>query len=266
MIAARIIVLALLSAQSPAEADEPTAAPPADSVAARRESDAAIDRNILLPSAEIGPAGEITFNSYELILAGLSYGFTDRTQGTLTLLLPITTDIPLLITGSLKYVLSRSTTTVVSIMPTLMVLKDGGSDLFIGTFGGGILADRVLDAQGKFALTGSLFAHFGFGKGGTDADLQAAEGVVILGSGAFTARLGRHVKLLTEIILPGGYSWAGSSNRFDIVEQALIFGYGVRFFGSSIGVDLTFLRPLHPDVDTGGLLMGVPWVAFSGRF
>ena len=40
------------------------------------------------------PAGSITYNNYELLLHGISYGITDRVQASVTVLSPIVRDMP----------------------------------------------------------------------------------------------------------------------------------------------------------------------------
>ena len=40
------------------------------------------------------PAGSITYNNYELLLHGVSYGITDRVQASVTVLSPIVRDMP----------------------------------------------------------------------------------------------------------------------------------------------------------------------------
>jgi hypothetical protein len=97
--------------------------------------------------------------------------------------------------------------------------------------------------------------------GATSGDVDLSDGAVLGFSGAFNARVGSIVKLMAELYLPG----AITPDKADLIEQALLLNYGVRFFSSSIAVDLTFLRPIHPDADTP-FVMGIPFVTFSARF
>jgi hypothetical protein len=47
------------------------------------------DRGILLPTALTQPAGTVSISSYELLLAGLTVGITDRLQASVTGLVPV---------------------------------------------------------------------------------------------------------------------------------------------------------------------------------
>ena len=58
------------------------------------DSDPNIDRGFLLPTAMTQPAGTLTYNNYELLLHGITYGLTDRVQLSATVLSPITKDMP----------------------------------------------------------------------------------------------------------------------------------------------------------------------------
>ena len=40
------------------------------------------------------PAGSVTYNNYELLLHGITYGITDRVQASVTVLSPIVQDMP----------------------------------------------------------------------------------------------------------------------------------------------------------------------------
>ena len=118
--------------------------------------------------------------------------------------------------------------------------------------------DSFLDQGGRFALHGALGVNGLIGSGGADVDLS--DGALISLEGGLTARLATRFKILIDILLPAAYTEAG----FDVAE-AVLFTYGVRFRGPDLAADLGFMRPIG-DVDTGSLIMGVPWVAFSARF
>jgi hypothetical protein len=80
-----------------------------------RHRDASIDRGFTTGHAETIGKGKWAFNSYELFLAGLTYGLTDDLQLSFTTLLPITSDVPLLIGLSPKLVVHRSDRVVAAI-------------------------------------------------------------------------------------------------------------------------------------------------------
>lgn len=224
----------------------------------RRSGDGSVDRNILMPSAETIKAGDVTFNSYELLLAGLTYGVTDNLAITGTALLPITKDMPWFFALSAKYRIYRGANDIFSLQPNFIYL--GVDDESVALVGAQALYDHVFDAEGRFTLTLAMSAMGVLGA--TEGDVDLSDGALLGFSGAFSCRVGKIVKLLGELYLPGAITREGT----ELVQEALLFNYGLRFFSHSIAVDLTFLRPIHPDADTGPLLMGAPFVAFSARF
>ena len=259
--------------QAPAE-PAPAVAPPAAAMPEkpaqspaqlRRQADPSADRNILLPSAETVEKGDLTLNSYELFLAGITYGITDSLQMSLTTLLPITTEIPLVVLGAAKIRLIKSDRFVLSLVPTGSVISSDGQTM--GSVGLGVYGDVILDDLGKWVFSFSETNIWGFGHRVDDSEgdavgTQYLDGILFALSLAMNYRVHEYIKVLTELILPGGVvngDWA-------LVEEGLLLGYGVRFFGRTLAVDLSFLRPLHPDVDDQGLLMGFPYLTFSARF
>jgi hypothetical protein len=67
---------------------------PATPAARATATDPNIDRAFLLPTAMTQPAGSLTYNNYELLLHGITYGITDRVQASVTVLSPIVEDMP----------------------------------------------------------------------------------------------------------------------------------------------------------------------------
>src|SRR6185503_6351501 len=55
-----------------------------------------IDRGFIQPTALTQPAGKLTYNNYELLIHGLTYGLTERLQVSVTALL-----VPPVLKGSL---------------------------------------------------------------------------------------------------------------------------------------------------------------------
>jgi hypothetical protein len=224
----------------------------------RRNGDVSVDRNILMSSAETINAGEVTFNSYELFLAGLTYGTTNNLAVTGTVLLPIVEDMPFLVSLSGKYRLHAGANNIFSVEPNLIYARSDGESIALA--GVHALYDHIFDREGRYTLT-LVMSAMGV-LGATTGDVDLSDGAILGLSAAFSGRIARIVKLIGELYLPG----AISRNKTELVEEALLFNYGVRFFSRTIAVDLTFLRPIHPDADTGPLVMGVPFVAFSARF
>ena len=93
---------------------------------------------------------------------------------------------------------------------------------------------------------GSVSLGAGWLYGGTHV---ASKPVVMLGG---SKRVSRRVSLVTENYLYAG----GSSNA--------VLGYGARFFGDKLSVDLAFLNMAGSGVTP--IFPGVPYVAFSTRF
>lgn len=245
------LMLTLLVAQT---ASAEAGKTPAD---ARRDADASVDRNILMPSAETVNAGDLTFNSYELVFAGLTYGITDDIAISGTGMLPIVEDFPRFFSLTGKFRVHAGSNDIFSLQPNLIYF--GVEDEAAGLFGVHALYDHIFDDDGRYTL--SLAASALGILGATSGDVDLADGALLGFSSAFNARVGSIVKLMGELYLPATLTPDNSM----LLEEGLLFNYGVRFFGSSIAVDLTFLRPVHPDVDSP-LLMGLPFVTFSARF
>ena len=228
----------------------------------RKQADASVDRNIIFPSAETINGGDLTFNDYEILFVGLTYGITDDLQLSATTLLPVVEEIPLVAAVSAKYRLIARDHLVFSIQPGVNVIHDDG-DTF-GTFGFQLLLDYVVDQDGDLVLSLAESTQFGFGSFEFGESGVADGAVLTFGVGA-SWRVAEIVKLLAELVFPTVVSWADIGDSFYILEEAFLFNYGVRFFGESIAVDLTFLRPLHPDASES-FVMGIPYLAFSARF
>jgi len=249
-IAAGLCFSGLVLAQEPSIYENPS---PVDK---RKVSDASVDRNIMMPGAETISAGELTFNSYELFLAGLTYGFTDNTQLTLTTLLPIVEDIPFMALGSFKWRIAATDTVVFSVMPSASVITQSGVDGAAGTLGVAFLLDVVLGKEGDFALSFAETNNWAWGTFGDDTVIS--DGFVMSLSAGANYRVHKYVKIMTEFIVPG---IVGDST--EIFGEATVFAYGVRFCSHTISVDLAFLRPVE-EIDF--LVMGFPYVTFSARF
>lgn len=223
----------------------------------RRDGDASVDRNILMPSAETINAGDVTFNSYELVFAGVTYGATDDIAVSGTVLLPIIKDFPRFASLTGKFRLYAASNDIFSLQPNVMYFGvDGESAAILGVHA---LYDHIFDDQGRYTLS---FAVGAMGVlGATSSGVDLTDGAVLSFSSAFSAHVGSFVKLMAELYLPGSIT----PHATDLVAEATLLNYGVRFFSSTIAVDLTFLRPIHPDAATP-FLMGIPFVTFSARF
>lgn len=270
--------LALLGLAPPARAQDPQSpveqGPPAttseapsvgptglDPVARHRKEDASVDRGFFNSHAETLRAGDVAVNSYELLFLGVSGGLTDDLQLSLTTLLPVVSEMPIMLLFQGKYAFYRDEMTTVAVRGNFSYLAsndDEIDDASVTLFGGAVAVDRFLDDGGRFAVHGALQLQGAIGS--FDGDVDVADGVVIGLETGLTGRVSKRFKILVDVLLPAAYS----DGDFEVADAAL-FSYGVRFHGEDLAADLGFIRPLG-DVDTGDLVLGLPWVAFTARF
>jgi hypothetical protein len=130
------------TATARAAEDPPAARATAPAAPAGTSDDPNIDRGFLLPTAMTQPQGTLTYNNYELILHGVSYGLTDRVQLTATVLSPITRDMPLLGMAAVKGQIVDQGAFHLALQGSLGFAHDtsGSSGDNIGTAGAGLLA------------------------------------------------------------------------------------------------------------------------------
>ena len=110
---------AVPAAAVPAAAVPAAAAPAAkDAITKAMDNDPSNDRGLVFPHAGTIGGGEWALNNYELFFLGLTYGFDDATQVSLTTLLPLFQGMPTILLLQVKRHLVRSPTTLVSVMTT----------------------------------------------------------------------------------------------------------------------------------------------------
>ena len=223
-------------------------------------SDPNIDRGFLLPTAMTQSAGSVTYNNYELLLHGVTYGITDRVQASITVLSPIVKDIPFIGFGSVKARLLATDRFHLAVQGTLgwghAFDVDPGQDANIYSLGAGALASVCLRDDCSSLASASATYTLGFAGG-----VEDRAHMVIYG-GSIVHRVASHVKLLGEVATAAGRT---SSNDFDNLDGVLV-GYGVRFHTENIGADLGFLRPVATDGGDDGLLLGLPFASVSYRW
>lgn len=261
--------VATLASMSKAHAQAAAPSPPEDVVTAAPDSPAAratsadpnIDRGLLLPTAMTQPAGTVTYNNYELLLHGITYGITDRVQASVTVLSPIVRDMPFVGFAAVK---------------GRIVATDRFNLALQGSVGWGHAFD-VADGDNANIFTGGAgaFATFCLRQDCTslvsasatyqlimDPALTDMVQTVIYG-GSVVHRVGRHVKLLGEVMSAAG----GDGNLGDLDNiGGVLVGYGVRFHTGSIAADVGFLKPFAEGADDGGFLMGLPFASVSYRW
>lgn len=227
-----------------------------------RARDAAVDRGLLTSHAETIGKDQWAFNAYELFFVGITYGFTDDIQASLSTLIPVTTDIPLVLAIQPKFVLARTPDLVLSLRTPVTIVSSFEEDVdgTAGTVGAGLLLDYRLDAEGRFAFHAGLLASGLFGAGFDSVDgFTFAEGAVFELDVGMTFSLSNLVTLLVEV---QSFAAAGSGG-FDVADGVLL-NYGIRFHSGSIAGDLGFIRPIGTGDDN--FFLGVPYLAFSARF
>jgi len=216
----------------------------------RTDIDADADHNIMTPTTATLNQGELSFNSYELFFAGVSYGVTDEFQLTFTTLLPIVSGIPFvgLFTG--KYRLMQSDTMAFAVQPGALIMsKDGDT---IGSINLTFMLDFLLNEDNVITLSQSNNIPF--------ANNDMMSGFLFTITAAINSRVSEHVKLVAELTMGGSY-YDGS---FDMATDAMLFNYGVRFFTGDLAALLSFIRPISSGDNT--FLMGFPYVTFTAKF
>jgi len=256
---ASLLALGLcLTSASLARADEPASAAHASAPAepAGTGADPNIDRGFLLPTAMTQPQGTVTYNNYELLLHGVTYGLTDRVQLTATVLSPITKDIPLFGLGAVKAQIVSAGAFHLALQGTAGIAHElQGAGETLETVGGGALASVCLrdDCASLASASATYQAMFG----GNETRAQH----LVLYGGSLVLRLSEHVKLLGEVASAAG----GSTQDFKNVD-GLVVSYGVRFHTRAIAADVGFIRPMSTGDADINLLLGLPFVNVSYRW
>jgi hypothetical protein len=254
------LVSALVSAP-PARADDPavsaTAAEPAGVAA-----DPAIDRGFLLPTAMTQPKGTLTYNNYEVVLHGLTYGVTDRVQVSATVFTPV---------GNLLWGLAGLKAQVVATPRFRLALQgtaggathETGNTESVGAgaayrresrgfLGSGLFASLCLDRECASLLSAGASHTSALGGPGAEH--------VFLYDSSLVVRVSDGVKVLGEVTTGQG----GTST--DLTEPGgLLVSYGVRFHGKRVAGDVGFVKPYARQGSDGIFPLGLPFVSLSAR-
>jgi hypothetical protein len=233
------------------------AAEEAEVVGARAEAglqgDPNIDRAWLSPTAATQPGGTWSFNDWELVLVGLTYGITDNVQLSVALLPPFVQDQPFVGYASLK----------VGLLSAGRVRLAGSVTMGVGhidseTHGAGVAGGELsFCTDGPCSSILSAFVLAGFAIG------DSQDAVPVYYGASLIQRLSDHVKLVLELDSGG---WLGGVDNSGFANAALL-DYGVRFFTHAIAVDVGLVRPFlfYKDNDNP-FLLGYPMVTFSYRW
>jgi hypothetical protein len=258
-----VALVLTLAAAAPAVAqqqkpDAQVAAGPVAPPAPPASLDPNIDRAFLQPTAMTQPGGSVTYNNYELLLHGVTYGITDRVQATLTALSPVTKDMPLLFAAALKGRISPTDRVHLALQGSVWLLHaasgSGGADLY--SFGAGSYGTICLSADCASMLNASVNYQY------ADSSDSAGGAHLLIYGGALILGASDSIKLLAEATSAAG----GSANSSLDNVPGFLFSYGVRFHTSRVAADVGFMKP----VDTGSgssdnFLLGLPFVSVSYR-
>ena len=237
------------------QADAEVAAAPAAPAAASLDPN--IDRGFIQPTAMTQPAGSVTYNNYELLLHGVTYGLTDNVQTTITVLSPVVREMPFIGFAAVKGSISP--------LPRLHLALQGSagfgraftdaSNGNVYSLGAGAYASVCLREDCASLLTAS--ANYQYAWSRFDGNH------LIVYGGSLVQRVSTHVKLLGEVTSAAGRS---GSSEVDNISGFLV-SYGVRFHTENVAADVGFIRP----IDTSGnsndeFLLGLPFVNVSYRW
>jgi hypothetical protein len=205
-----------------------------------------------MPTALTDPAGTWTFSDFELLAVGAGYSPTDQLSLSLTTLLPLTTDFPLILLGNAKYQIVKSGSLRVALQGAFFHFRESsGSTSTSATAGDlGAAATLCIDTDCHSHVSGFLAAGFAY---------QEQSAIPFLFAGSIAYRVGKHVKLIVEA------DSAFITGSIDAAADGFLAFYGVRFTSRNIGVDLALARPFCADCDDTGFVLGVPFVSFTYR-
>lgn len=245
-------------------ADAPIVLPVLAPAERAQRDDASIDRGILGSHAETIGEGKFAINSYELFLIGAAYGVTRDVEISLTTSIPIVRDQPHFLLGNVKYAFFRGPLTTVSVQGTLDYAALGtGSGDKMGLFGAGILADHIL-IEDFLTVHGAIQALGGAGDF-NGSGVQVGSGAVVLAQAGVDLRVTHFLKIMSEFWIPGANIGQAGDRHFEFASVSL-FSYGARFHGEHVSADLSFLKFIGNGMDYKEFPLGLPYVAFNGRF
>jgi hypothetical protein len=227
-------------------------------------ADPNVDRGFLLPTAMTQPRGSITYNNYELLLHGVTYGITDDVQGSLTILSPIVRDMPFVALGALKWRLFHNDRVHVAVQAS-----------------GGYMNFRANSADNAFSVGTGAFASFCLREDCSSllsvsatyqlfmAQIRTLNGDPVLArthglvyGASLVHRVASHVKLLAEVSSASSHT---ATSGFENLGGVLA-SYGVRFHSNNLAADVGFVRPILSDGGGDAFLMGVPFINVSYRW
>ena len=204
--------------------------------------DSSIDHNMITSTAETIGEGAFVVNSYEIVVFGVTYGFTDYIQLSFTAIY----ETPFLAT-MLKFKLIDSDFIKFSIQPGIFLSDERAT--FLSNLN--LLMDINL---GEFAtITFSQSTYM------TNNDKRKL---------TYTASAALNIKITDrfKIILEGIRSFNHKNEKLEFSDGYLI-NYGARFIIDDFSVTLGFLRPLSSSKEDNDLVksfpIGIPFISGS---
>ena len=224
------------------------------SIFASIADDASADHNILTPTAQTIKEGEMTFNSYELFFAGMSYGIQDNLQLTGTVLIPMFSNMPFVGLFTAKYQIMSDESSAFTIQPGIFIMHYDGNSA--GAISLSAIFDLYLNEDATLTFSGVGYKPFASVDG---EDSKLPDFYVITLTGAFNYRFHDFMKFIVELNVMGG----GADGDFKMLSESTTVNYGIKFFNKDLSALLSFLRPLNGD---STFLMGFPYVTFTAKF
>ena len=226
----------------------------------RQKDDAAVDRNILFPTAETIGAGRVAVSDYDILLLGLTIGTTESSQFTVNFFLPGLLLNSFSAMGSIKLQVHRSERLLVAVQPLFGVVAGRHDNGF--WFNGAVIVDYLVHPNGSVLLTGGA----GLGYGTSDNEYEDESANLLHLHGGLQFRLGPYARFLTEVWFPATYLVDREEAGF--VEEFVWFNWGLRLCGAHVALDITFIRPLTDElVESDGVqTVGFPWINLTGRW
>ena len=170
------------------------------------------------------PAGSLTYNNYELLLHGLTYGVTDNVQASVTVLAPIVRDMPFVGFAALKARLAATERLHLAVQGSAAFghAFDSSSGNPNGySVGAGAYASFCLRDDCSSLFNASANYQYGTATG------DGGGGHLLIYGGSIVHRVASHVKVLAEVT-----SAAGKSGSKDLDNISGIFNTGKPLTGA----------------------------------
>ncbi len=224
-----------------------------------KRRDAASDRGFIVARADTAGAEATRFDSYLIVGLGLAYAPTEDVQVSFITTLPGALNDVVTSFAQFRYVVARSDRIVVALRANIDGIVGAGSETG-WSMTAGALVDLYLDPKGALGL------HVGVSAGAVDG--SAVLGSAVFAGGGYVTwqagvswRILTALKVIADAWVPSGAT-LDSPGTFQPAPFAL-FGYGLRFFGDSVSVDVGLLAGAGDTELNDGA--GAFFVAFSTR-